>query len=101
MTYIFFAAVRFGNGVYFATKASYSALTKYAVPDQGLQYIYVAKVLVGKYTKGKEGLKDPPTVEGQTSRYDSVVDNVSNPEMFVIFYDYESYPEYLVTLKSA
>jgi poly [ADP-ribose] polymerase 10/14/15 len=60
-------------------------------------------VLVGKYTKGKEGLIIPPPIDenNQIVRYDSVVDNVINPLMFVIFYDYRSYPEYLVTFKNS
>mgnify|MGYP002803371376 CR=1 FL=1 len=95
-------AVRFGKGVYFAKQAWYSGLTKYAVPDEnGLQYIYIARVLVGKFTKGKEGLIVPPPIDenNQTVAYDSVVDDVEKPLMFVIFYDYQSYPEYLVTFR--
>ena len=65
--------------------------------------MYIARVLVGKYTKGKEGLIIPPPIDenNQIVRYDSVVDNVINPLMFVIFYDYRSYPEYLVTFKNS
>ena len=64
--------------------------------------MYIARVLVGKYTKGKEGLIVPPPIDenNQTVCYDSVVDNVAKPLIFVIFYDYQSYPEYLITFKS-
>jgi poly [ADP-ribose] polymerase 10/14/15 len=95
--------VRFGKGVYFANQAWYSARKNYSVPDEkGLQYMYIAWVLVGKFTKGKEGLLVPPPIDenNQTVRYDSVVDDVTKPLMFVIFYDYQSYPEYLITFKS-
>ena len=29
--------------------------------------------------------------------YDSVVDNVADPNIYVIFLDYKCYPEYLIT----
>ena len=29
--------------------------------------------------------------------YDSVVDNIANPSIFVVFYDAQAYPEYLIT----
>ena len=95
--------MRFGKGVYFANQAWYSARKNYAVPDEnGLQYMYIARVLVGKFTKGKEGLLVPPPLDNnnETLAYDSVVDNEEKPMMFVIFYDYQSYPEYLVTFKA-
>ena len=38
--------------------------------------------------------KDPsdPTV-----LFDSVVDNTAHPSIFVVFYDADAYPEYLIT----
>ena len=30
-------------------------------------------------------------------RYDSVVNDISNPSIFVVFYDSQCYPEYLIT----
>ncbi|XP_028398972.1 protein mono-ADP-ribosyltransferase PARP14-like [Dendronephthya gigantea] len=95
-------AVKFGNGVYFAREAWYSSRRQYAVPDEkGLQYMYIAKVLVGKYTKGKEGLIVPPPIDASNPNvsYDSVVDNVAKPLIYVVFYDYQHYPEYLITFK--
>ena len=96
----FFAAVKFGRGAYFTKKSSYSARAIYATPDDKLRRMYIARVLVGKFTKGKENLLEPPLIDNnQNVRYDSVVDNVANPEIFVIFFDYQSYPEYLITYK--
>ena len=99
--FAFFAAVKFGKGAYFAKKSSYSARAIYATPDDNkLRRMYIARVLVGKFTKGKEHLPEPPLIDNnQNVRYDSVVDNVANPEIFVIFFDYQSYPEYLITYK--
>ncbi|XP_028418722.1 uncharacterized protein LOC114544235 [Dendronephthya gigantea] len=97
-----FNALKFGNGVCFSNKAWYFCRRQYAVPDnESLQYMYIAKVLVGKYTKGKEGLIAPPQIDASNPNfsYDSVVDNVRNPLIHVVFYDYQHYPEYLITFK--
>ena len=87
--------------VYFANKSFYSARATYAVPDEKqLRHMYISRVLVGKFTKGKENLLEPPQIDiTQNLRYDSVVDDVANPLIFVIFYDFQSYPEYLITFK--
>ena len=63
--------------------------------------MYLVRVLVGEYTKGISSMivappKDP---NDATVLYDSVVDNTSNPAIFVVFYDADAYPEYLITYK--
>ncbi|CAB4037177.1 poly [ADP-ribose] polymerase 14-like, partial [Paramuricea clavata] len=66
-------AVKFGKGVYFAKQAWYSVRNIYSVPDEkGLQYMYIARVLVGKYTKGKEGLIMPPPIDAENNQIVSV-----------------------------
>ncbi|XP_046843187.1 protein mono-ADP-ribosyltransferase PARP15-like [Xenia sp. Carnegie-2017] len=94
----------YGNGVYFARDASFSLDYSREQCSAGSQpKIYIAKVLVGKYTLGKEGLKAPPSRNDPSNPgllYDSVVDNQNNPTMFVIFQDNQCYPEYLITLKN-
>ena len=56
-------------------------------------------MLVGEYCQGK---KDQPTpdVRHGTDLYDSTVDNVSNPQIFVAYHDAQAYPEYLITFKA-
>jgi poly [ADP-ribose] polymerase 10/14/15 len=64
--------------------------------------MYMAKVLVGEYTRGASGMKAPPSKNDPNNpglRYDSVVDNPSNPSMYIIFQDNQYYPEYLLTLQ--
>ena len=64
--------------------------------------MYVAKVLVGEYTKGKKGMKTPPTKDDPYNPglcYDSVVDHRSDPSMYIIFQDNQCYPEYLLTMR--
>ncbi|XP_027534842.1 poly [ADP-ribose] polymerase 14 [Neopelma chrysocephalum] len=95
-------AAAIGNGTYFAAHASYSAQNQYSVPDaNGKKHMYLARVLTGQYCAGKPGLITPPPKNpaDPTDLYDSVVDNVSNPTMFVIFNDIQAYPEYLITFK--
>ncbi|KAJ7407734.1 hypothetical protein WISP_124915 [Willisornis vidua] len=95
-------AAAFGNGTYFAAHASYSAQDVYSVPDRnGKKHIYLARVLTGQFCAGKPGLKTAPpkNTADPPDLYDSVVNNVSNPTVFVIFNDIQAYPEYLITLK--
>ena len=95
------AATAFGDGVYFAPDAYYSR--SFSKPDvNGECYMYLAKVLVGKYTKGMHGIKIPPPKDPECHPeilFDSVVDNPDNPSVFVIFGDCDVYPEYLITFK--
>lgn len=91
----------YGNGVYFAPRASYSM--GYTVPDiYGLRHMYLARVLVGFYTTGSKGLLVPPPLFTHLPEvlFDSVVDNTANPNVFVVFRDSQCYPEYLITLKT-
>ncbi|XP_013401660.1 poly [ADP-ribose] polymerase 14 isoform X2 [Lingula anatina] len=92
-------ATVFGNGVYFAVNASYSAQNTYARPNaNGYKHLYLCRVLTGEYVQGKSGLIVPPQKDpnDKHSLYDSVVDNPSAPTMFVIFSDTQAYPEFLV-----
>jgi len=91
-------AAAYGNGNYFAVNSSYSV--SYAKPNIfGHRYMYLAKVLVGEFTQGKQGMKAPPKKGTGTDLYDSVVDNVHNPSIFVVFPDNQAYPEYLICFK--
>uniref|UniRef100_A0A8B8E892 Poly [ADP-ribose] polymerase n=1 Tax=Crassostrea virginica TaxID=6565 RepID=A0A8B8E892_CRAVI len=95
-------ATAFGDGVYFAVNAGYSASDTYSKPDpQGLKRMYLCNVLTGEYTKGQSGMRVPPTKPGQQAHilYDSVVENPTNPGMFIIFNDTQAYPSFLITFK--
>ena len=87
--------------MYFTTEASYSEST--APPDnKGHRRMYLARVLVGEYTAGRPGLRRPPPKNANNpsgASYDSVVDDVNNPSVFVVFYDNQCYPEYLITFQ--
>lgn len=95
-------ATRFGLGTYFASNASYSADPTFSVPaPDGKQLMFVALVLTGHYTQGQSDMKTPPprSSHDPNDRYDSVVDDMQKPDMFVVFHDCQAYPDYLITFK--
>ena len=97
------AAAVFGKGVYFAARANYSAQRKYAVPDEsGYQYMFICNVIVGMYTKGDKTMKIAPPLDPDRNKhllFDTLVDNLTNPNIYVAMSDSQAYPEYLVTFK--
>ncbi|XP_008050998.1 poly [ADP-ribose] polymerase 15 [Carlito syrichta] len=95
-------AVAYGKGTYFATDASYSANDTYSKPDSnGRKHMYVVRVLTGNYTQGYAGLVTPPpkNPHNPTDLFDSVTDDTTYPTLFVIFFDNQAYPEYLITFR--
>lgn len=96
-------ATAYGKGTYFAVQALYSANDTYSRPDaNGKKHMYYVRVLTGLYTRGNNSLLVPPAKnpQNQLDLYDTVTDNVSAPSLFVVFYDYQAYPEYLITFKN-
>ena len=77
----------------------YSARSTYSPPDtNGVKYIFQCRALTGQFTKGSLGLKEPPMRSAEL-RYDSCVDDVGKPTVFVIFTDMKVYPEYIISLE--
>ncbi|XP_054565651.1 protein mono-ADP-ribosyltransferase PARP14-like [Eptesicus fuscus] len=96
-------AAVYGKGTYFAVQALYSADDTYSRPDaNGKKHVYYVRVLTGLYALGNRSLLVPPPKNPQNplDLYDTVTDNVSTPSLFVVFYDYQAYPEYLITFKT-
>uniref|UniRef100_A0A3B4AZS2 Poly [ADP-ribose] polymerase n=1 Tax=Periophthalmus magnuspinnatus TaxID=409849 RepID=A0A3B4AZS2_9GOBI len=90
------------NGNYFALHASYSAHPTYSKPTMdGTQRMFLVRVLTGLHTLGQKDMKLPPPRDLRAShdRFDSVVDNMLQPNMFVVFQDHQAYPDYLITFK--
>ncbi|KAL6081298.1 hypothetical protein STEG23_037579 [Scotinomys teguina] len=92
----------YGQGVYFAKRASLSVLDRYSPPNpEGHKAVFVARVLTGDYGQGFRGLKAPPLrTSGQVLRYDSAVDCLHQPKIFVIFHDTQALPTHLITCKN-
>ena len=79
---------------------AYSANDSYATPDEnGVRYVFQVRVVVGDYCQGKENIKTTPE-KPNGDYYDSVVDSMTDPQMFVVFDDCSVYPEYLIKFKT-
>lgn len=91
---------QFGQGAYFTEEAIVG--NTYCMQDsEGLRYMFLAEVLVGSYTKGELSMKRPP-LKGDTAsneRFDSCVDNMDTPKIYVLFDSDQYYPTYLIQYK--
>ncbi|KAK7486057.1 hypothetical protein BaRGS_00022666, partial [Batillaria attramentaria] len=86
-----------GKGAYFAVDAKQS--DNYAqASDEGYRFMFMARVLVGKYGQGERGMQRPPPVnkDDQRNLFDAVVDSVDHPRIYVIFRNQQIYPEFLI-----
>lgn len=61
--------------------------------------MFLADVITGDYCQGHSSYVAPPVKPGgmKNDLYDSVVDNMASPRIFVIFKDASAYPTYLIT----
>ena len=60
--------------------------------------MFLADVITGQFAQGNENMRYPPHLSGNTTDlYDSVVDNVDDPAIFVVFKDASVYPLYILT----
>ncbi|XP_006830937.1 PREDICTED: poly [ADP-ribose] polymerase 10 [Chrysochloris asiatica] len=90
----------YGKGVYFAKRASLSVQDRYSPPNaDGHKAVFVARVLTGDYGQGHQGLRAPPprAAGHDLLRYDSAVDSLDQPNIFVIFHDTQALPTHLIT----
>lgn len=91
-------ATMFGQGSYFARRAAYSHSFARRSP-RGIHYMFLAKVLTGKFTVGNPGMRRPPPLcsrQPAGDLFDSCVDNCVDPQIFVIFNDDQSYPYFII-----
>lgn len=85
--------------MYFATEPSHASNDNISVPDNsGVKYVYQCSVFVGTYCAGIKDMQEPPSCK-QGFRYDSTVDNVNNPKIYVIYFDHQAFPKYLIKFK--
>lgn len=62
-----------------------------------MKTMFVAQVLVGDFITGHASYNRPPAKLGNTiDYYDSCVDKVADPSIFVIFEKHQIYPAYMI-----
>ena len=85
-----------GNGTYFARDAKYS--DDYARSQGDAKQMMLVDVLVGRSAQGQEGMKMYPKLPGELfTRYNSLVNKLSDPSIFVVQHSNQAYPSYLIT----
>jgi len=94
-------ATMYGKGVYFARDASYSSHDTYSPPDgSGLKHILACSVVVGEFCRGKKDARTPDLRDATKNvLYDSTVDSLTDPRLYVTYHDAQAYPEYLIVFK--
>jgi len=101
LTYVLFAAALYGKGVYFAADSKYSLRYAPANAD-GRRFMFVAHVLTGDFCVGNVSYQAAPLKDKEKfeyRRFDSVVNSITDPKIFVVFNDTSSYPAYLITFQ--
>eukprot|EP00037_Helgoeca_nana_P030463 m.376491 g.376491 ORF g.376491 m.376491 type:complete len:1539 (-) comp28194_c0_seq1:146-4762(-) len=89
---------RYGKGVYFARDAAYSAQPQYATAgSDGYCRMLSCRVLHGIYCKGTDNGLTPDVYDATTNRlYDSTVNDIVDPIMWITYHDSQAYPEYML-----
>ena len=81
---------KYGRGTYFAKLPSKAHLY-----NVGNNSMIVSKVLIGRFTQGEQYLVRSPKIS-VNEFYDSVVDDESDPQIFVIFDASQSYTDFVI-----
>mmetsp|Transcript_7027 Transcript_7027/g.22966 ORF Transcript_7027/g.22966 Transcript_7027/m.22966 type:complete len:155 (+) Transcript_7027:6119-6583(+) len=73
-------------------------MPKYSAPDDSdTQHLFVCRVIVGVPCKGRDGAPAPDVRNNETLElYDTTVDDVEKPSVYVTYNDHQAYPQYLV-----
>ncbi|KAK3545035.1 hypothetical protein QTP86_033233, partial [Hemibagrus guttatus] len=85
----------FGKGSYFTRDARSSH--SYTDKSGTDKCMFLCRVFIGEYTNGQPSYIHPPLKDGETDVfYDSCVNDINNPSIFVVFEKHQVYPEYLI-----
>ncbi|KAK6179279.1 hypothetical protein SNE40_011678 [Patella caerulea] len=91
---------KFGKGGYFAKTSHFS--NRYCNKDDKERKMFVARALLGDSIMGHPSYARPPLKDPSnpsSDLYDSCVDNMVNPMIFVLFNNNQVYPEYIITYR--
>ncbi|KAM6463739.1 protein mono-ADP-ribosyltransferase PARP9 [Liasis olivaceus] len=90
---------KYGAGIYFKKNPrKLIADTREKCEMDHLICVFEAEVVTGSYTRGNRSYVAPPLINASSMKlYDSVVDDIHNPEIFVIFNREQALPLYLLT----
>eukprot|EP01083_Nonionella_stella_P070158 187568_1 len=88
----------YGEGTYFARDAIYSVSYAEQSRWDNRCRMFLCKVLCGESVRGSNGitLQEWPKKHGDELIYDSLVDDIQDPTIFVIHDDIRAYPMYIV-----
>ena len=96
----FAAGKKLGAGCYFSTTAGFASQEKYCPTNSnGERVMILVRVITGRFCLGKKSFKSPPTTKDESGcivKYNSVTDNMENPQMFCVFEDAAAYPDYVI-----
>lgn len=90
--------ILYGQGNYFARNALYAHNYSPANPA-GTRTMFVARVLVGDFIQGDLTMRCPPRKSRSTESYDSYVNSVTSPSLFMVFEKSQVYLEYILEYK--
>lgn len=86
---------KYGKGTYFSNSSSVART--YCTPDaQGHLFMILAEVIIGYVTLGNKNLNKPPQNNLTNEAYDTTVDSMTAPTIFVKYFKEEYYPEYII-----
>ncbi|XP_053645008.1 protein mono-ADP-ribosyltransferase PARP11 isoform X2 [Cherax quadricarinatus] len=87
----------YGKGTYFSNSAAFSL--KYSPPDSfGYQYLFLAEVIIGEVVQGNASMTRPPKNPVTGELFNTTVDSMSSPKIFVKYDMQEYYPLYIIAL---